>query len=225
MAFPEPIQLVHLGRTNHGRRERRSPGRIRKWALTHTPTSFSRYLVAATALAAALLFRYLFRDSLGLRAPYLQFYPALIVAAWYGGRAPALRSPRLRRSSRCTGCCRPPDLPSTIRRTSCLSACSSPPGWRSPGSTTVYTRAGGEACGCSDRGRARAERLDAILNTTADGVIVIDATGVVEWIQSCGRAALRISRGGSRRTKRQSLDAFATPRGARPVPPQVHHHR
>ena len=64
--------------------------RLGRWALTDTPTSFSRYLVAATALAAAVLFRYLFRDSLGLRAPYLQFYPALIVAAWYGGLGPGV---------------------------------------------------------------------------------------------------------------------------------------
>jgi hypothetical protein len=60
------------------------------------PVDPARYVVALGALAAALLFRYLVRDSLGLTVPYLQFYPAIIVAAWYGGLGPTLTR-RIRR--------------------------------------------------------------------------------------------------------------------------------
>ncbi|HEY7443208.1 MAG TPA: DUF4118 domain-containing protein, partial [Vicinamibacterales bacterium] len=41
-------------------------------------------------LAVALLLRYLLRDSLGVKVPYLQFFPAIIVAAWYGGLGPGV---------------------------------------------------------------------------------------------------------------------------------------
>ena len=50
----------------------------------------SRYLVVAGALAVCLLFRYAFRDSLGLKVPFLEFYPAIFVAAWYGGLGPGV---------------------------------------------------------------------------------------------------------------------------------------
>ena len=50
----------------------------------------SRYAVALGALAAALLFRYLVPDALGLKVPFLQFYPAIIIAAWYGGFGPGM---------------------------------------------------------------------------------------------------------------------------------------
>ena len=43
-----------------------------------------------SVLIVALLFRYALRDTLGVTVPYLQFYPALIVAAWYGGLGPAI---------------------------------------------------------------------------------------------------------------------------------------
>lgn len=65
-------------------------GRPWVWAQTGILPVVSRYLVAGGALAAALLFRYLVRDSLGLTVPYLQFYPAIIVAAWYGGLGPGV---------------------------------------------------------------------------------------------------------------------------------------
>src|SRR4026208_2205201 len=62
------------------------------WAGTATPGQLSRYVVGIAALAVALLFRYLVRDSLGFKVPYLQFYPAIIVAAWYGGLGPGVLS-------------------------------------------------------------------------------------------------------------------------------------
>ena len=64
---------------------------------------------------------------------------------------------------------------------------------------------------------ARAERLDAILNTTVDGIIVIDAEGQDRGVQSRRRAAVRLSRIRSDRTQRQHADAVAASRGARRV--------
>ena len=49
-----------------------------------------RYIAAAGAVAASLLFRYALRESFGLKVPYLQFYPAVILAAWYGGLGPGI---------------------------------------------------------------------------------------------------------------------------------------
>ena len=65
--------------------ENRSGGRRPHWAAVG-----SRYIVALGALGGAVLFRYVFRDSLGFKVPYLQFYPAIIAAAWYGGLGPGL---------------------------------------------------------------------------------------------------------------------------------------
>jgi len=50
----------------------------------------SRYLVALAALGLALAFRYALHGVLGPTVPYLQFYPAVIVAGWYGGLGPGL---------------------------------------------------------------------------------------------------------------------------------------
>ena len=63
---------------------------IGSWAKPHVPTGMSRYIVAVGTIVASLVFRYGLRESLGLRVPYLQFYPAIIVAAWYGGLGPGL---------------------------------------------------------------------------------------------------------------------------------------
>ena len=49
-----------------------------------------RYAVAVAAVAAALLFRSILRDLFGLRVPFVQFYPAIVAASWYGGLGPGL---------------------------------------------------------------------------------------------------------------------------------------
>ena len=49
-----------------------------------------RYAVAVAAAAAALLVRSILRDVFGPRVPFLQFYPAVVVASWYGGLGPGL---------------------------------------------------------------------------------------------------------------------------------------
>ena len=48
------------------------------------------YVVAIAAVAASLLLRYSLHGSLGQNVPYLQFFPAVILAAWFGGLGPGL---------------------------------------------------------------------------------------------------------------------------------------
>jgi K+-sensing histidine kinase KdpD len=45
---------------------------------------------ALAAVAISLLFRDLVRESLGVKVPYLQFYPPIILAASYGGLGPGV---------------------------------------------------------------------------------------------------------------------------------------
>ena len=46
-----------------------------------------RYGIATAAIASALALRLLLEPWLGPSVPFLQFFPAVLVAAWYGGRA------------------------------------------------------------------------------------------------------------------------------------------
>ena len=140
----------------------------------------SRYLVAIGALAAALLFRYLVRDSLGFEVPYLQFYPAIIVAAWYGGLGPGVAT--------------------TVLATMAAMYFFLPPAGFAVGDASdqlslgVFVATGLVISWLNHRlhlteaahrtaaatATARAEQLDAILNTTTDGIIVINAKGIIE---------------------------------------------
>ena len=70
--------------------EDRFAGGVATRSLPRSTTALAGYVVAVGAVAASLLFRYLLRDSFGLKVPYLQFYPAIILAAWYGGLGPAV---------------------------------------------------------------------------------------------------------------------------------------
>ena len=145
-----------------------------------TPGQLSRYAVAIGALAAALLFRYLVRDSLGFKVPYLQFYPAIIVAAWYGGLGPGVAT--------------------TVLATIAAMYFFLPPAGFAVGDASdqlslgVFVATGLVISWLNHRlhlteaahrtaaatATARAERLDAILNTTTDGIIVINAKGIIE---------------------------------------------
>jgi hypothetical protein len=89
----------------------------------------SRYVVALAAFAAALLFRYVFSDSLGLKVPYLQFYPAIILAAWYGGLGPGVLNTALSTVVAMYFLLPPLALRLTIQPISCRSVSLSPPAW------------------------------------------------------------------------------------------------
>ena len=145
-----------------------------------TPGPRSRYAVAIGALAAALLFRYLVRDSLGFKVPYLQFYPAIIVAAWFGGLGPSVAT--------------------TVLAMMAAMYLFLPPAGFAVGDASdqlslgVFVATGLVISWLNHRlhvteaahrtaaatAIARAQQLDAILNTTTDGIIVINAKGIIE---------------------------------------------
>jgi len=93
------------------RSQDRFGGRFAQGARSVVSAIRSRYVVALAALGAALLLRYLFRDSLGLKVPYLLFYPAIILPRGRAGSVPASWSRSSRPWRRCTSCCRPSGLP------------------------------------------------------------------------------------------------------------------
>jgi PAS domain S-box-containing protein len=158
----------------------RPGGRFDWRALQDPVTPAYGYLVAAAAFAASLLFRYALRDSLGVKVPFLQFFPAIMVAAWLGGLRPGLVV---------TG------LSALVSMYFLL-----PPDGFAVGdgadqlSLGVFVATGLVITWLCHRLRVaeqahrtsaatantRAERLDAVINTTVDGIIVIDADGRIE---------------------------------------------
>ena len=51
---------------------------------------FVRYLTALGLVAASLVVRAMLSDYFGPNVPYLQFFPAILVASWYGGFGPGV---------------------------------------------------------------------------------------------------------------------------------------
>ena len=144
------------------------------------PPDVWRYVVAVGALTAALLFRYLVRDSLGLKVPYLQFYPAIIVAAWYGGLGPGVLSTILSTLAAMYFFL-PPTGPAVGEASDQLSlgvfvATGLVISWLNH---RLHLAEAAQRMAASTA-TARAERLDAILNTTVDGIIVIGLEGKIE---------------------------------------------
>lgn len=153
---------------------------LARWRQAVASALTSPYLVSLAAFGAALLFRYAFRDSLGFKVPYLQFYPAIILASWSGGLGPGILTTAL----------------STVAAMYFLL----PPSGITVGNPSdqlslgVFIGTGVVISWLNERVRtaqeaqrtatatatARAERLDAILRLTVDGIIVIDAKGQLE---------------------------------------------
>src|SRR5688572_3218886 len=159
--------------------KKRQTSHLTGWA-DATLRPVSRYAAAIGVLAAALLFRYVLRDSLGVKVPYLQFYPAILFAAWYGGLGPGV-------------------LATTISMVASMYFFLPPEGLTVGDvsdqlSLGVFVTTGlviswiNHRLHIAEEGQravaatanARAERLDAILNTTTDGIIVINAKGIIE---------------------------------------------
>jgi two-component system sensor kinase FixL len=155
-------------------------GPVSLWWRPRAEARWLTYAVAVGAVAASLLFRYALRDTLGDNTPYLQFYLAIILAAWYGGFGPGLLATVLCTLTAMYFLLPPPGL-----------AVSGPSDWLTLG---VFVITGVVIAWLNQRIRvaeqaqhsaaatatARAERLDAILNMTVDGIIVIDANGTIE---------------------------------------------
>jgi two-component system sensor kinase FixL len=143
-------------------------------------TTASRYLVALAALGIAILLRYAFNDYLGASVPYLQFFPAIMLAAWFGGLGPGV-------------------VTTAISALVAMYWLLPPPGLAVSGAGNQLSLSAFAAIGlfiswlnhrlhaarqaqhlASAAATARSERLHAILDTTLDGIVVIDAQGHIE---------------------------------------------
>jgi two-component system, LuxR family, sensor kinase FixL len=139
-----------------------------------------RYGIAITVTVTALGLRLLLEPLLGTSVPYLQFFPAILLAAWYGGFGPGALATGLGALIAMYRFLPPAGL-----------AVSGGGEWLS---LTLFIATGVGISWVNHRLRqaeaaqsaaallatARAERLDAIINTTVDGIIVIGASGKIE---------------------------------------------
>ena len=137
------------------------------------------YVVAIAAVTGSLLFRSL-SDSFGQNVPYLQFFPAVILAAWFGGLGPGLVATAI--SALAAGYF---FLPPAGFAVGAASDQLSLGVFIGTGLVIAFLnhrlRLAEEAQrGAAAMATSRAERLDAILNMTVDGIVVISAKGHIE---------------------------------------------
>jgi two-component system sensor kinase FixL len=140
-----------------------------------------RYGVALLLVAASLLLRLSVQPWLGVKIPYLQFFPAIVVAAWFGGFGPGVLAVALSAALAAFFFVAPigsfaiadaTDLVSLLLFAGTGVALS----WfnhRQRNAEGALRRA-------AERGSAQALELQTILNTAVDGIIVIDARGAIE---------------------------------------------
>jgi two-component system sensor kinase FixL len=149
----------------------------------------TRYLAAFGVVAASLAVRAMLSDYLGSNVPYLQFFPAILVASWFGGFGPGVFATVLSALAALQFFLPPDglaiestdDVVSLALFTTMGVAIASLNGRL----RTAHEEARAEAALAT----ARAERLDAVINTTVDAIIVIDADGAIE---SFNRGAERL---------------------------------
>ena len=138
------------------------------------------YLVAGASVGGALLLRYALRPWLGANVPYLQFFPAILLAAWYGGFGPGAVATALAALAAMHFFLPPAGFAvgdsSDVVSLGLFIATGLGIAWLSHQlrvAESARRREAGVAI-------ARAERLDAIINTTVDGIIVIGTCGTIE---------------------------------------------
>ena len=140
----------------------------------------SRYAVALAAFAVAVLLRYIFSDRLGATVPYLQFFPAIMLAAWYGGLGPGVLITTLSMVVAMYWLLPPAGIavsdPADQVSLVSFIAIGLFISWLNH-RLHVTQEAQRSAVAAA---MARTERLDAILTMTGDGIIVIDARGRIE---------------------------------------------
>ena len=140
------------------------------------------YAVAAAVVAASVLFRFSVSPWLGMKVPYLQFFPAILVAGWYGGFGPGAIATALSMLAAMYFFL-PPDGFAIGDPGDFVSL----PLFGITGLTIAWLNHELRAAEAShrvtaDQSRARAERLDAIFNTAVDGIIVINDQGIIEAV-------------------------------------------
>jgi PAS domain S-box-containing protein len=138
------------------------------------------YAVAVFAVGASLAVRLVLEPWLGMNVPYLQFFPAITLASWYGGFGPGA-------------------LATAISTLVAMYFFLPPAGLAVAGTADLVSLPLFVATGFGiawlshllraaeaahrkavDLAQARAARLDAVLRTAVDGIIVINAKGQIE---------------------------------------------
>jgi two-component system sensor kinase FixL len=152
-------------------------------------SGIKRYAVAFLFVGVSLGIRFILKPWLGQNVPFLLFLPAILLAAWHVGFGPAV-------------------LATAASTLAAMYFVLPPDGLAVNGtpdllSLALFVTTGAGIAWLSGRVRsaethresaaalatARAERLDAIINTTVDGIIVISAKGTIE---SFNRGAERL---------------------------------
>ena len=142
---------------------------------------YRRYGTAVLLVLASLLFRLALQPWLGLKVPYLQFFPAIMLAAWFGGFGPGVAATILSSAAGVFFFVAPAGSVAVPETSDLISlglfvATGLGISWfnhRLRDAESALHEAAAEA-------RAHAQELDTVLNTTVDGIIVIDAAGRVE---------------------------------------------
>jgi two-component system sensor kinase FixL len=154
--------------------DRVSPGRWSLRGLTLRHTTLRAYVVAVVLVGVSLLVRWMLRAWFAGNVAYLQFFPAIMVAAWYGGLGPGIVATALSALA-ATYFFLPPAGPLVLVSTPEVI------------SLAIFIAIGLGISWLNHQLRtaavlsaSRAERLEAIIKTTVDGIIVIDAEGRIE---------------------------------------------
>ncbi|HEY7056846.1 MAG TPA: PAS domain S-box protein, partial [Vicinamibacterales bacterium] len=159
---------------------RRIGASLGSWAPSPTTTGGGRYVVAAVVIVAAALLRRVLQPWLGPHVPYLQFFPAILIAAWYGGFGPGAVATALAALASMYFYLPPDGL--AIGGVDDVVSLSLFIGTGLAIAWLNHRLRGAEQAQRAEAALAvgRAERLDAIINTTVDGIIVITPRGIVE---------------------------------------------
>jgi two-component system sensor kinase FixL len=157
-----------------------SAGDSARFSGAHVRAGFRGYFVAIAAVAIAAIFRYALQDVLGLNAPYLQFWPAVIAASWYGGLGPGLIATGISALTAMYFLLPPEGLAVGALSDQLSVAIFAGAGVVMTWLTQRLHDAETSQRVMAENARSRAERLDAILNTSLDGIIVIDSKGRIE---------------------------------------------
>ena len=143
-------------------------------------SGWERYLAAVLTVAGSLLFRRILQPWLAFDVPYLQFFPAILFTAWYGGFGPGI-------------------LASALSVLAAMYFFLPPAGFAVGGAEDWLSLSLFFLTGCgvallngqlrraeaahravAADATARAERLAAVFNTAVDGIIVINDKGCIE---------------------------------------------
>jgi two-component system sensor kinase FixL len=144
------------------------------------PRSVLFYLAALGLVAGSLGLRLQFAGFFGPNVIYLQFFPAILLASWFGGRGPGVVATVASALAALRWV-----LPATGVGTTSMTSVF--PFFLFVVTGFAIAALNGRLRAAHDEARheaalatSRAERLDAVIRTTVDGIVVIDERGAVE---------------------------------------------